>query len=302
MTELHYLPPSEQIYESWVPAGYHGFPVEKYFASRFGYQSEAEWVRRIQSGRITVNGQRVPPGFTLRHRDRIVTRMGIRMEPPANRRLNMVYEDRELRVFNKAAPLPVHPSGRYFKNSMTELLKEVYPGEIPRPVQRLDAMTTGLIVFARSREAAACLMTQFQQNRIDKEYLAIVDGIPGKKRFIIDAPIGKANGSKRGIGKSLPRAKPARTRVEWLCTLKEQSLLKVIPLSGRTNQIRVHLASVGLPVANDPVYGRANGCDSRFGLHARTIRFQCFDRKLELTAACPEHFQPFLKIVADPDS
>ena len=87
-------------------------------------------------------------------------------------------------MFNKPAPIPVHPSGRYFKNSMTEVLKTAYPDEIPRPVQRLDATTTGLIVFARSRQSAGFLTKEFQNHSdTEKYYLAVVKGKPKERKI-----------------------------------------------------------------------------------------------------------------------
>ena len=297
MVQLHYLPPSEQVYHSFVPSKFDGFPIEKYFAARFNYLQEEQWAERIRAGWITLNGNKVQPGARIRERDRLVTRMGVRSEPPANRTLDVVYEDSWIRVFNKAAPIPVHPCGRYFKNSMTELLKEVYPEEVPRPVQRLDAGTTGLLVFARTRAAAAFLMVEFQENRVAKEYLALVEGTPKQDRFTVDAPIGKIKGSKRGMGEGLVRPKPARTEIECLAAVNGRSLLKVIPHSGRTNQIRVHLTSAGFPIVDDPVYGNGKGSSGMFGLHARRLRFRCFDTLFDLTAACPGHFNPFLDVV-----
>ena len=156
--------------------------------------------------------------------DRIITYAGMRQEPPANRNLKVVYQDPYIRVFNKPAPIPVHPSGRYFQNSMTEILKRLYPKEIPRPVQRLDATTTGVIVFARTRETAAALMNEFKSRRIKKEYLALVEGEPEAKQFCIDAPIGVLNGSHRGIGDQVRKAKSAKTEVEWLASKSGRSL------------------------------------------------------------------------------
>ena len=167
MVKLYHPPPAEQIYESYLPGQYFGYTVIGYFTNRFPYLSREEWTDRILDGRITVNGERVSPDAVLQQHDYIVTHMGVREEPPADRTLNVVYEDDTIRVFNKGAPLAVHPSGRYFKNSLTEILKEAYPNEIPRPVQRLDALTTGLIVFAKTKEAAAHLMGEFEQNRVD---------------------------------------------------------------------------------------------------------------------------------------
>ena len=105
----------------------------------------------------------------MRASDLTVTNAGFRIEPAADRTLNVIYENEDIRVFNKRAPIPVHPCGRYFKNSMTEILKQVYPNELPRPIQRLDVTTTGVIVFARRQKAAAFLMQEFKQNRVEKE-------------------------------------------------------------------------------------------------------------------------------------
>lgn len=293
MVKLYHPPPAEQVYESYLPGKYFGYTVVGYFTDRFPYLSREEWMDRILDGRITVNGVRVAPDSLLKEHDYIVTRMGVREEPPADRTLDVVYEDGAIRVFNKGAPLAVHPSGRYFKNSLTEILKEVYPNETPRPVQRLDALTTGLIVFAKTKEAAAHLMGEFEQNRVDKEYLALVEGVPSQKSFVVDAPIGKAKGAARAVGYQTRNPKEAVTRFEALNSLNGRTLLKAFPRSGRTNQIRVHLASLGLPVVNDPVYGQRTDDTHCYGLHAHRLHFNGVDGEINLQAPWPEHFQPY---------
>ena len=299
MTRLHTLPPTEQIYRSHVPPLYDGFFVEKYFATRFSYQDEEEWSRQIFAGKIIVNGEVALIGQKLRANDLTVTNAGFRVEPAADRTLNVIYQDKDIRVFNKRAPIPVHPCGRYFKNSMTEILKQEYPDEVPRPIQRLDVTTTGIIVFARTQKAAAFLMKEFKQNQIEKEYFALVEGVPQSKQFTIDKPIGKLTASKRAVGEEIPRSQSARTDIEWLTSINDRSLLRVIPRSGRTNQIRVHLASVGLPIYNDSVYGRGKVSDQEFYLHHRRMQFQCLDTKFQLTAIYPPHFQPYVNKVGE---
>ena len=294
MARLHTVPLTEQVYRSHVPPKYDGFPIEKYFATRFTYQDKDEWSRQVLAGKIEVNGKVPMIGQELRSGDLTVTQAGLRTEPVADRTLNIVYQDEKIRVFNKRAPIPVHPCGRYFKNSMTEILKQVYPDEVPRPIQRLDVITTGIIVFARTQKVAAFLMQEFQENRVEKEYLALVEGIPQSKRFTIDKPIGKLKGSKRAVGKEILHSQPAQSDVEWLVSIGELSLLRVIPRSGRTNQIRVHLASAGLPIYNDAVYGQGKDSIQAFGLHHRRMKFQCFDTNIELIAECPIHFQPYI--------
>ena len=293
MVKLYHPPPAEQIYESYLPGKYFGYTVVGYFTERFPYSSQEEWQERILDGRITVNGEQVDPGSLLKAHDYIVTRMGVREEPPADHTLDVVYEDDAIRVFNKGAPLAVHPSGRYFKNSMTEILKEAYPDETPRPVQRLDALTTGLVVFAKSKAVATHLMWEFEQNRVDKEYLALVEGIPSKKSFVVDVPVGKVKGSARAVGYQTQNPKEALTHFEELSSLNGRTLLKASPRSGRTNQIRVHLASVDLPVVNDPVYGRRTDDAHRYGLHAHRLRFNGVNGEIALQAPWPEHFQSY---------
>jgi len=294
MVKLYRPPPAEQIYESYLPGKYFGYTVAGYFSDRFPYLSQEEWTVRILDGRITVNGELVNPDSILKQHDYIVTRMGVREEPLADRTLDIVYEDDTIRVFNKGAPLAVHPSGRYFKNSMTEILKEAYPDEIPRPVQRLDALTTGLVVFAKSKEAATHLMREFERNQVDKEYLALVEGVPRQKNFVVDAPVGKVDGAARAVGYQTHNPKEAVTRFEQLSTLNDRTLLRAFPKSGRTNQIRVHLASIGLPVVNDPVYGQLTDDTHQYGLHAHRLRFKGVNKEMNLQAPWPDHFQPYL--------
>ena len=299
MNRLHTFPPTEQIYRSHVPPQYGSFPIEKYFATRFSYQDEEEWSRQIRAGKIIVNGKVALIGQKLRASDLTITNGGFRIEPAADRTLNVIYEDKDIRAFNKSAPIPVHPCGRYFKNSMTEVLKDVYPDEVPRPIQRLDVTTTGVIVFARTQKAAAFLMQEFKQNRVEKEYFALVEGVPRSKKFTIDKPIGKLAASKRVVGEEIPGSQPARTDVEWLTSINNLSLLRVIPRSGRTNQIRVHLANEGLPVYNDSVYGNGKVSDQEFNLHHRRMQFQYFDTKFQLSAIYPPHFQPYINKVGE---
>ncbi|MEE3253960.1 MAG: RluA family pseudouridine synthase [Nitrospinota bacterium] len=288
-------PASQQIYKSSPSCEYCGLSIEEYFSKRFTYQSLEAWVQQIKNGDIFVNGVTAETGYILKAGDRIVTHAGIRQEPPADRRMTVIYEDLDIRVFNKPAPIPVHPSGRYFQNSMTEVLKQLYPEEIPRPVQRLDVITTGIIVFARTREAAAALMEEFQSHRIKKEYLAMVEGKPKEKKFFIDAPIGVLKGSHRGVGDLVEKAKPAKTKIQWLSSKNGRSLLKVVPLSGRTNQIRVHLSSYGLPIYNDKVYGQGNDENFQYGLHAWSLEFKYLGRTMKFKVKPPMHFQPLLE-------
>ena len=95
------------------------------------------------------------------------------------------------------------------------------------------------------------------------------------------------------MGEGILKPQAASTRVEWLASTDTHSILKVTPLSGRTNQIRVHLSSQGLPILNDEVYGEGDGESYEYGLHAWKLSFQCFDRHYEFKASPPPHFHSF---------
>ncbi len=285
-------PPAEQVYKSYLPGKYIGYLIENYFPDRFPFLCADEWKKKIQRGDISVNGKTAGLGTILKEHDFIVTNMGIRQEPPANRKLSIIYEDEKIRVFNKGAPLPIHPSGRYFKNSMTEILKEHFKNETPRPVQRLDALTTGVVVFAKTSEAAATLTEEFSKNRVYKEYLALVECTDLPKSFSVDAPIGKIRGSARGVGPSSIKPKNALTDFEKLITFRGITLLRVVPRTGRTNQIRVHLSLRGAPLINDPVYG--NSSEGNLGLHAYRLKINFEGRIIDLKASLPPHFEEFI--------
>ena len=123
----------------------------------------------------------------------------------------------------------------------------------------------------------------------------MVEGEPKENKFFIDAPIGVLKGSHRGVGGQVKNAKPARTEIQFLSSKNGRSLLKVVPLSGRTNQIRVHLSSYGLPIYNDKVYGRGNDEIFQYGLHAWGLEFQYLDRTMKFKVNPPIHFDPLLE-------
>ena len=175
---------------------------------------------------------------------------------------------------------------------MTEILKEVYPDETPMPTQRLDTSTTGALLFAKNKKSAAYLAEEFSKRRVYKEYLALVDGIPKQNHFFVESPIGKIRGSKWGVGPEARSPKEAKTEFFLIGSNKGRAILKAIPYTGRTNQIRVHLANIGFPISNDPIYG--NGCEepaTKMGLHAHILRFCFRGEKFNIVASVPDHFQ-----------
>jgi 23S rRNA pseudouridine1911/1915/1917 synthase len=198
---------------------------------------------------------------------------------PEEMELTVPYEDEHLLVVDKPAGLVVHPAPGHAQGTLVHglLAYDVEGGEEPeRPgiVHRLDRDTSGLMVVARSPEAHRRLQELVQQRALTREYLALVVGRPRSRSGTIDAPIGRdrRDALRHSLDTDTPREAVTHFEVEEL--LRRHALLRVRLETGRTHQIRVHLAAVDLPVAGDPVYGRAGelGLERQF-LHAARLAF-----------------------------
>jgi 23S rRNA pseudouridine1911/1915/1917 synthase len=198
--------------------------------------------------------------------------------PPPDPRL--VHLDDRLAIVDKPAGLVVHPGSGTRGPTLVELLPEIVGGgepERPGIVHRLDRDTSGLMVVARDPEAHRRLSELVAERRLDRAYLALVEGRPRSRSGTIDAPLGRDHRSqeRRAIGGRAPRA--ARTHFRVVEVLPGASLLEVTLDTGRTHQIRVHLASIGAPVVGDATYGRGRserlGLDRQF-LHSHRLAFR----------------------------
>jgi 23S rRNA pseudouridine1911/1915/1917 synthase len=198
---------------------------------------------------------------------------------PEEMELTVPYEDEHLLVVDKPAGLVVHPAPGHARGTLVHglLAYDVDGGDEPeRPgiVHRLDRDTSGLMVVARSPEAHRRLQELVQQRDVTREYLALVVGRPRSQRGTIEAPIGRdrRDATRHSLDTDTPRDAVTHFEVEEL--LPRHALLRVRLETGRTHQIRVHLTAVDLPVAGDPLYGRAGdlGLERQF-LHAARLAF-----------------------------
>lgn len=252
--------PGSQSYENRrplrIPATYDGVSLLDFLSQVFDHTPREEWQRLCELGRfhnalgLPVTAQQVVSAGERYHH--VIPHT---IEPDVSTDIRILFEDEAIIVLHKPAPLPMHPSGRFNRNTLQSFLSTVYAPQNPRPAHRLDANTTGIVAFARTKHFAKLLQPQFSRGEVEKVYLARVQGSPLEDAFTCELPISAEPGDLGSREVDEVDGLPARTEFKVLaCYSDGTTLLEARPLTGRTNQIRVHLWQLGLPVCGDPAY------------------------------------------------
>ena len=273
--------PGSQPYENQrplnVPAEFDGQTLLDFLSGILGHVPQEEWRRTCEDGRLrrrlgSSSGRRKFPTDRTIKDDTVsvalhdIVRAGERYlhlipatsEPDVNVDIRIIHEDEAIIVVHKPAPLPMHPCGRFSRNTLQYILSQVYFPQSPRPAHRLDANTTGVVLFARTKHFAQILQKQFQSDglgEIEKRYIARVHGHPFEDVFTCSLSIGDEACHLGSREIDLELGLPARTDFRTLARLPDgTSLLEVIPHTGRTNQIRVHLWHLNHSICGDATY------------------------------------------------
>jgi RluA family pseudouridine synthase len=259
---------------------------------------EDQWQQTFDESRILDGNIPARAARRVRSGEQFIHVVNGFIEPDVNAAIKILHEDAAIVVVDKPAPLPVHPSGRFFHNTLVRMLSTVYRPEILRAVHRLDADTTGLVVLARRRSVAKSMGQQFEQRHVEKSYRVRCVGHFPIGTQACEIPIAIRHGEGR-IRVGDPAGEASKTLFRDVEHLSDgTSLLYAVPVTGRTNQIRVHLWELGFPVCGDPIYlpGRKLGMHQSLGvgsqplcLHANRLRFThpTTGQTMELRAADP---------------
>lgn len=263
--------------------------LDRYLAAlgRWGTRSQVQ--RLIEDGHVRLDGRPVKPGTVLRCGQTIAVQPAPRALPAGVEAeaipLDVLYEDEWLLVINKPPGLVVHPAPGHWRGTLVSALLHHWRGPRPgldalRPgiVHRLDKDTSGVLVIAKDAATLADLGTQFRNRQVEKQYVAFVWGRLRHSSGTISEPIGR-NPTHRKRMAVRQGGREAVTAYEVCALLDGVTMLRLFPRTGRTHQLRVHLAAIGHPIVGDAVYGRGRARPSgvlieRQALHAERLTFR----------------------------
>lgn len=257
--------------------------LDSYLISRID-RSRSKIQSMIKGGNIRINGNNVKPSYIVKNGDIIdidEVKDEVISANPEKMDLDIIYEDADVIVVNKANHVVVHPaigntSGTlvngllYHSNSLSSINGEFRPGI----VHRIDRDTTGLLMVAKNDRAHEFLAKQLEEKKTRRVYWALVWGVIPNDTGTIDAPIGRDLNDRKKMCVTSVNSKKAVTHFRVLERYKNATLIELCLETGRTHQIRVHMNYIGYPIVNDPVYGRRKLLDdSGQCLHAKTLGF-----------------------------
>lgn len=270
--------------------------VLSYLASEFSHSTETEWRMRIAAGEVVLDDRSVDGSEPLRAGSVLVWHRTGWVEEDTPQHYELVYQDEHLLAVDKPSGLPTIPGGGYYLNTLLSLVRSEFP--VARPLHRLGRATSGLVLFAFSRESASILLGQWQS--VHKQYQALGSFVASQDCYEILVPIGKHRHPRLGtVHAASPTGKPARSVARTLQRRSDSTVFEVDLHTGRPHQIRIHLAAIGHPLVGDPLYavgGQPKTLnpglpgDAGYYLHARRLKFThpITGETLDLRAPLPE--------------
>jgi len=288
-----------------VPRECDGWRLDHFLKRRIGRLSRTR-IQDIIATQVTLSDGRRPRSSAAVHAGQIIRLdRPAPVEPEVPRRFEVLYEDDEVLAIEKPAGLPIHPTAKFWRNTLTALLRERYPGQHMEVAHRIDRETSGILLVARSSSAASWLKRAFARRAVDKSYLALVKGQP-PDHGVIDRPMKLLDTPTHLMMGVAPDGLKAVTRFRVVQRFAAHALCDAHPETGRQHQIRVHLAAIGHPIVGDKLYGAGErafmrACDEgvgpellalfdglpRHALHAHRLSFPHPRTRLPLTIESP---------------
>ncbi|KAH8350676.1 hypothetical protein KR084_000901 [Drosophila pseudotakahashii] len=242
------------------------------FVREFRAAPPEEYERSLEAGKLTVNYEKVPKDYKIKHNDLLANVVHRHEVPVTSQPIKVVFMDKDIVVVNKPASIPVsiiylpertfksnkikfkvHPCGRYRHNTVVFILAKEHNLKNLRTIHRLDRLTSGLLLFGRTAEKARALELQIRTRQVQKEYVCRVEGRFPDGIVECNEKIDVVS-YKIGVCKVSPKGKDCKTTFQRIGEVGDDSIVLCKPLTGRMHQIRVHLQYLGYPISNDPLY------------------------------------------------
>lgn len=281
---------------------YVGMTVKSVLFGELGYSHAlVAKLKRMTDG-IIVNGERVTVRYALRMGDILRLNDGDREEDvnphimPLYVPLDILYEDADCMAVNKPSGMPTIPTHGHRDDTLANVYA-AHMGGAPfvfRPVNRLDRETSGIVLLAKTKAAAARLGADMEAGKIRKTYTAVLDGVPTENEGEISGYIVRRGDSiiTRELRTEGKESDFSLTRWKKIATDGKRTVVEAAPVTGRTHQLRVHFASIGAPIAGDGLYGTENADIPHLLLHACKLTFPCADRSpVTVELAPPEYME-----------
>jgi 23S rRNA pseudouridine1911/1915/1917 synthase len=289
-------------YTTIISSQYHGQTLLSHLASLYPHSSPTAWQRKLNNGEVTLNGVPATGAESLIEGQTLVWNRPPWVEPDAPRNFEVLFEDAHLLAVNKPSGLPTLPGGGFLENTLLRLVQKQTPAA--NPVHRLGRATTGIVLFAKTPQAAATLFAYWNTPKIQKIYRALAQNVAPQDTYEILTPIGLVPHPLIGsVWAAHPTGKPSKSLATVISRTASTTTFEVSLYSGRPHQIRIHLASIGHPLVGDPLYdptGRPRENlpglpgDGGYFLHAHYLKFHhpLTGDPVHLEAALPSAFSP----------
>ena len=282
-----------------------GVRLDKYLADNANYSRE-HILKMIKSNYVLVNGKIEKPSYKVNINDEINIDESFKITTdikPEEVDFEIVYEDDDLMIINKPSGLVVHPGNGNHEHTLVnglmmhnKKLSNLGGDERPGIVNRIDKDTSGLMVVAKSNKCHELLTEYFKNKQVKRTYIALLKGVFPHDTATIDAPIGRDKNNRLKMAVTADNSKRAVTHLKVLKRYEKYTLVSLNLETGRTHQIRVHMAYIGYPIYNDPVYTSKEATEFGQFLHSSEIDFIHPITKEHLHFKCelPKEFQKFL--------
>ncbi len=287
-------------YTTIISSKYHGETLLSHLASLYPHSSPEAWQQKLNNGEVTLDGEIATGRESVVLGQTLVWNRPPWVEPDAPQDFEVLFEDAHLLAVNKPSGLPTLPGGGFMENTLLRLVQTRTPDA--NPVHRLGRATSGIVLFARTTEAASELFANWNTPHVQKIYRALGQNVARQDTYEILTPIGLVPHPLIGsVWAASAGGKPSRSSAKVISRGSGATLFEVSLHSGRPHQIRIHLASIGHPLVGDPLYGSGGRPlenlpglpgDGGYFLHAQYLKFRhpITGEQISLEAALPAGF------------